>query len=85
MMEKVPIVSNRVAVNEPRLSIEISEEQFAALQKLIPHGLKKQLFSVIIDDLIVLLETAPKRELIFAAIFSKMVNLPGRAYGLEVI
>lgn len=39
----------------PRLSIEITEEQNKALQELIPWGLKNQLFSTIIDQLIPLL------------------------------
>jgi len=40
----------------PRLSIEISEEQQSSLQRLIPWGLKNQVFSTIIDQLIPLLE-----------------------------
>lgn len=40
----------------PRLSIEISEEQHQALQRLVPWGTKNQLFSAIIDQLIPLLE-----------------------------
>lgn len=40
----------------PRLSVEITDEQFRDLQRLIPHGLKTPLFRVLIDDLIVLLE-----------------------------
>ena len=40
----------------PRLSIEITEEQHNALQRLIPWGLKNQVFSTIIDQLIPLLE-----------------------------
>lgn len=40
----------------PRLSIDISEEQDAKLRELVPWGLKKQLFSKVIDELIELLE-----------------------------
>ena len=40
----------------PRLSIEISEEQQSSLQRLIPWGLKNQVFSTIIDQLVPLLE-----------------------------
>jgi len=36
----------------PRLSIEISDEQAHELKTLIPWGLKNQLFTVIIDDVI---------------------------------
>lgn len=39
-----------------RLSIEISEEQFQALEKLIPFGLKTPLFRTIVDDVIEILE-----------------------------
>jgi len=40
----------------PRLSIELTEEQSSALLRLIPWGLKNQLFSAIVDQLIPLLE-----------------------------
>ena len=36
----------------PRLSIELTHEQADALRDLIPWGLKNQLFSAIIDDVI---------------------------------
>ena len=36
----------------PRLSIEISDSQARELQNLIPWGLRRQLFSIIIDDVI---------------------------------
>jgi len=39
-------------MNRPRLSIEISEEQQQKLKLLLPHGTKKIVFSLIIDDLI---------------------------------
>ena len=41
----------------PRLSIEITEEQSAKLYNLIPWGLKKELFSALIDGVIELFET----------------------------
>ena len=40
----------------PRLSIEVTEEQHKDLQRLIPWGVEKQLFSVIIDDVIRLIK-----------------------------
>lgn len=40
----------------PRLSIEITEEQNLALQRLIPWGAKNSLFSALVDDVIELLE-----------------------------
>lgn len=36
----------------PRLSIEISEDQYADLKAMIPWGVKNALFSIIIDDVI---------------------------------
>lgn len=36
----------------PRLSVEITDEQSKALQDLIPWGLRRQLFKTIIDDVI---------------------------------
>jgi len=36
----------------PRLSIELTEQQANDLRKLIPWGLKNQLFSVLVDDVI---------------------------------
>jgi len=40
----------------PRLSIELTEEQNNALQRLVPWGVKNQLFSALVDQLIPLLE-----------------------------
>lgn len=42
--------------NAPRLNVEITEEQDAALRKLIPWGMKHHLFSAIIDELIEVIE-----------------------------
>lgn len=42
--------------NPPRLNVEITEEQDAALRKLIPWGMKHHLFSAIIDELITVIE-----------------------------
>ena len=40
----------------PRLSIEITEEQAAKLYRLVPWGVKRELFNVIIEDVIEILE-----------------------------
>ena len=42
----------------PRLSIEISQDQYEKLQRLLPWGVKNQLFRVLIDDLINVLDSA---------------------------
>jgi len=61
----------------PRLSIEITEEQRLKLNKLIPWGVGRELFSAIIEDLIEVLEE--HGEIIIAAMLSrklKVQNLP---------
>ena len=58
---------------KPRLSIEISEEQSAALSRLIPWGLKGTLFQVIIDDIIELIEK--EGEIVIAAIIKKKLHI----------
>lgn len=40
----------------PRLTIEVSEEQLQRLQDLLPWGVRNKFFSVIIDDVIRILE-----------------------------
>jgi hypothetical protein len=57
----------------PRLVVEIDEKQFDELNKLIPWGVKGQIFRVIIDDLIRLLRTNP--DVVVAAIVSKNFQL----------
>jgi hypothetical protein len=57
----------------PRLSIEISNEQYNALGRLIPWGVKSELFSAIIDDLIDLLEK--EGEIVIAAVLTKRLKI----------
>ncbi len=57
----------------PRLSVEITTEQAESLRKLIPWGLKNQLFSIIIDD-VVRLATSHGQHFI-AAVLAKAVRL----------
>jgi len=40
----------------PRLSVDLTEEQYNRLSALIPWGLKQKLFSTIVDDLITVIE-----------------------------
>lgn len=40
----------------PRLSIELTEEQYLSLQRNLSHGEGRALFSAIVDDLINLME-----------------------------
>ena len=40
----------------PRLSVEITEEQYLALQKYLDFGMQKRVFSIIVDDVIRMFE-----------------------------
>ena len=57
----------------PRLSIELTEEQQIKLLRLIPWGVKNKLFSIIVDDVIRLMEEHGQRFL--AAVLTKAVEL----------
>ena len=57
----------------PRLSIEITQEQYSKLQKLIPWGLKGSLFNAIIDDLIDSLEN--NGAMVISALVSRKLKL----------
>ena len=57
----------------PRLSIVLTEEQHKALQKLIPWGVQKQLFSIIVDDVIRLMEK--HGQVFIAAALNKAIKL----------
>ena len=57
----------------PRLSIEITQDQSNRLRKLIPWGLKNQLFSVLTDDVIRLAEQHGPTFL--AAILARSIGL----------
>lgn len=57
----------------PRLSVEITEEQSRALGRLIPWGAKNELFRVIIDDVIAILEE--HGAIMIAAILTKQLKV----------
>ena len=59
--------------SRPRLSIEITEEQHLKLMRLLPWGIKGQLFREIIDDVIAMLET--HGEQFIAAIITRRIKL----------
>lgn len=69
---------------QPRLSILLTQDQFDRLRKVVPHGLKGQIFRVLIEDLLNILEdTGQRRELVLAAIINRMVNIPNKS--LEIV
>lgn len=57
----------------PRLSVEISSEQFEELKDLIPWGLRRQLFETIVNDVIRL--TKKHGQHFIAAILTGAVRL----------
>lgn len=57
----------------PRLSVEITPEQQRDLQRLVPWGVKNQLFCVIVDDVIRLMKEHGQTFL--AAILAKAIRL----------
>ena len=57
----------------PRLSIELTEEQQVKLLRLIPWGVKNKLFSIIVDDVIRLMEKHGQQFL--AAVLTKNIQL----------
>ena len=57
----------------PRLSIELTDEQQVKLLRLIPWGVKNKLFSIIVDDVIRLMEEHGQKFL--AAVLTKAIQL----------
>jgi hypothetical protein len=58
----------------PRLSIDLTPEQYQELNELIPWGLKSALFGVIVDDLIEVLKKTKTRRLFIALIMKRKIN-----------
>lgn len=56
----------------PRLSVEITVEQKEALDRLVPWGTRRRVFSVIVDDLISILEKSPY---VLGAIIARDIKL----------
>lgn len=57
----------------PRLTVELTREQYDALAILIPWGVKGQVFRLIVDDLIKLVRTNP--DAVIGAILAKNISL----------
>jgi hypothetical protein len=57
----------------PRLSIDITEEQFMELNRLFDHGLRKIVFGVIVDEVIRLMKI--DKSTFIAAIYYKKLTL----------
>ena len=52
----------------PKLSVEITDEQYRELSKIIPWGLQKHLFSAIINDIIDLAKTGQGTRIVEAIV-----------------
>ena len=61
----------RTSIYRPRVVIEVTEEQFDKIRRYIPFGIRKSLFSVIIDSLIDAFEKTGGSTDIIAAILSR--------------
>lgn len=60
----------------PRLSEEITAEQADALRELIPWGMRKQIFSVLVDDLIrILRDGGDQRMEVLGLILDKSIGV----------
>lgn len=59
--------------NRKRLNVDIPEETFFKLQRLLPFGYKTSIFAVLVEALVHELETEP--EAIIALIMSKRITL----------
>jgi len=57
----------------PRLSVELTEEQQRDLVRLVPWGVKTQLFSTLVDDVIRCLKE--HGQIFLAAVLTKAVKL----------
>jgi hypothetical protein len=74
---EVPRVPRREAMNDYRLrvTIEVTEEQMFKLQRYIPWGIRRMLFSTIIDDLLEVIEKSEKGPELLGAILSKSIRI----------
>lgn len=59
---------------KPRLSIEITEEQFIRKGKVIPWGMETKIFGVLLDGVLNLMENPETRSIIMENILSKNIN-----------
>ena len=58
---------------KPRITIEVTEYQYNVLKEYLAHGMQKQVFGVIIEDLVSLLERY--RHDVILAILSRQFSL----------
>ena len=56
----------------PRLNVDISEDSYYKLRKLLPHGTRKLVFNILVEDLIFLMERHGSGPVIGAIIDGKV-------------
>lgn len=60
---------------KPRIGLEVTPEQFRKLQQYIPWGIRRTLFSAIIDDLIDAIEKTGQGQALIGAIVARQIHL----------
>lgn len=69
-----------MAEYRPRLSVELTEAQMKRAQRLIPWGLKSQVISMLLDDLMDMIET--KGDIVLAVILKRRMSVRDVVPGL---
>lgn len=71
----------KLRLSPPRLNVDITGEQEQALRRLMPHGTKRIVFGLIIDDLISALE---KDERVLGAFMAREIKTRDVVKGVEL-
>lgn len=58
---------------KPRLTVELREDQYHRLNQLLTHGQRKQIFQILVDDLISALEKHGPQ--VIAGIYTRTINV----------
>lgn len=62
-----------MAASQPKVNVEIPEELHTKLSELLPHGTRKRVVNIMLEDLVRLLESSDK-ELALGAILSRKLQ-----------
>lgn len=58
---------------KPRLTVELREDQYHRLNQLLTHGQRKQIFQILVDDLVSALEKHGPQ--VIAGIYTRTINV----------
>jgi len=72
-MSKHSSTVNKYALSRRRLSVDIPEDLYQRLSRLVPHGLRVVIFEILINDLCDSIET--NGNTIFGAVCAKKIGL----------